>query len=132
MNTRLSQLVLRGGIITSLILGVSLILGGYRASAAGMHGHGPGGMPTMREFGGHHVMFGPQHAGFPWLGLLVFFIIGIAVAVLLVKWLKNKSKTPSMEHFIQTTLASPYKSMNSQNEHILDQWEKELNKKENV
>lgn len=132
MNTKFAQTLLKGGIITSLIMGVFLLLGGYRASAAGMHGHGPGGMLPTRNFGGHHVLFSPQPGGFPWLGLLVFFIIGITIVVLLMKWLKKKAKTSSMEQFIQTTLSSSYRPMNSQKEHILDQWEYEINKKENV
>ncbi len=131
MNTKISQPLLRGGIITSLIMGVFLI-GGYSASAAVIHGHGPGGMMPNRGFGGHHVLLGPQHGGFPWLGLLVFFIIGITIIVLLMKWLKKKAKATSMEQFIQTTLASSYRPMTSEKEHILDRWENEINKKENV
>ncbi|MFC7686473.1 hypothetical protein [Ureibacillus sp. GCM10028918] len=41
MKTNLRQTFLKGAIITSLILGVSLMLGGYGISAAGIHGHGP-------------------------------------------------------------------------------------------
>lgn len=132
MNTKLSRSVLRGGMIISLIVGVFLLIGGNSASAAGMHGHGPGGMVPARDFGGHHVLYGPQHGGFPWLALLVFFIIAITVVILLMKWLKKKAKATSMEQFIQTTLASSYRPMKSQKECILDQWEKEINKKENV
>lgn len=132
MNTRFSQSLLRGGIITSLIVGGFLLLGGFSVSAAGMHGHGPGEMLPTRDFVGHHVLLEPQHGGFPGLGVLVFFIIGMAIVVFLMKWFKRKAKATSMEQFIQTTLASSYRPMESQKEHILDQWEHEINKKENI
>lgn len=129
MKMNLSQTFLKGGIIASLILGVSLTLGGYGVSAAGIHGHG--GMLPTRGFDNHHISYGPHHGGFTWIGFIVFLIVGIAVVIFLMKWFKKGYKSTAMEQFIQTTIASPYKPLNSQKEDILDQWEKEVNKKGN-
>ncbi|HWL13703.1 MAG TPA: hypothetical protein VNQ57_11985 [Ureibacillus sp.] len=127
MKTKSSLTFLKGAIITSLFIGVSLIVGGYSVLAAGLHRQGPGGMVP----GGHHELYGPQHGGFSWLGFVLLIMLGIA-AVLLFKKFNQKSKSSSMEQFIQTTLTSSYQPVNSQKEHILDQWEKEINKKENI
>lgn len=132
MKKNLTQTILNGPIITSLLLGVFLIMGGYGVSAAGLHGHGSGGALPNRGFGGQHVLYVPHDGGFPWISLFVALTIGTAIVLCLMKWLKKKEKVTSIEQFIQTTLASPYKPMNSQNEHILDEWEKERNKGEGI
>lgn len=132
MNTKLKKSIFWGAWITPLVLGVYFLFGGYSALAAGPHGHGPGGMGPRGGFGGHQVMNGAHHGGFSWLGFLLFLIIGIAIAVLLVKWLRKKSKATSMQQFIDTSIMSSPKPINNQNTSILDQWEKNLvNKKEN-
>ncbi|MFC7686474.1 hypothetical protein [Ureibacillus sp. GCM10028918] len=63
-------------------------------------------MMQTKGFGGHHVLYGPQHGGFSWIGLVVFLIVGIVIVIFIMKWLKKKSKSTSMELFIQTTLAT--------------------------
>ncbi len=81
-------------------------------------------------FASHQMMNGAyQHGGgFPWL----FLIIGIVAVVLLVKWLRNKSKAASMQRFIDTSLVSSHIPVANQNANLLDQWEKSLlTKKEN-
>jgi hypothetical protein len=132
MNTKLKKSIFWGALITPMVLGVYFLFGGYSVLAAGPHGHGRGGMGQRRGFGGQLVMNGAHHGGFSWLGFLLFLIIGIAIAVLLVKWLRKKSKASSMQQFIDTSIISSPKPMMNQNTSILDQWEKNLiNKKEN-
>lgn len=127
MNTKLKKSIFWGALVTPLVLGVYFLFGGYSALAAG-----PGGMGPRGGFGGHQVMNGAHHGGFSWLGFLLFLIIGIAIAFLLVKWLRKKSKASSMQQFIETSIISSPKPMMNQNTSILDQWEKNLiNKKEN-
>jgi hypothetical protein len=133
MNTTLKKLIFWGALMTPIIIGFNLLVGGYSVLAAGPHGHGRGLMgPRGGGFGGHHMMQGPYHGGFPWLGFLLFLIIGIVILVLFVKWLKRKAKDASMQQFIDTSLLSSHRPIMNQNANILDQWEKNLiNKKEN-
>jgi hypothetical protein len=133
MNTKLKKSIFWGALITPMVLGVYFLFGGYSVLAAGPHGHGRGGMGGQRGgFGGQQVMNGAHHGGFSWLGFLLFLIIGSAIAVLLVKWLRKKSKASSMQQFIDTSIISSPKPMMNQNTSILDHWEKNLtHKKEN-
>jgi uncharacterized membrane protein len=102
------------------------ILSGHWGFGGGLRGgHGPQG-----GFGGHHHVMGGPHfgGGFPWLALL----IGLAVLVLLIGWLRKKSKASSMNEFIDTTVVSSHTAVNTQNARILDQWENNITtKKEN-
>nr|WP_106782678.1 hypothetical protein [Lysinibacillus timonensis] len=128
MKSNLAKVIL-GATLTSMLLGVCLLLDGRnRVLAAGMHGHGPEGMFLK---GGHPIMYEPHHGAFPWLGVVVFFIVGIAILVLFFKSLKKKDTTSSMEQFIQTNLVTSTSTLKSQKEDLLDQWEKDLMKKEN-
>ncbi|PMC38014.1 hypothetical protein CJ195_10510 [Bacillus sp. UMB0899] len=128
----MKKTVFWGAIITPMVLGVYFLVGGYSALAAGPHGHGPGGMSPRGGFGGHHQMYGPQHGGFSWISFLIFLIIGIAILILLVKMLRRKAKTSSMQQLIDTSLMSSHKPVINQNENILDQWERNITtKKEN-
>ncbi|MFJ7738759.1 hypothetical protein ACIQ2D_20835 [Lysinibacillus sp. NPDC097287] len=113
-------------IIVSGILGFSLLVGGsFKVLAAGMHGRGPNG------FGHHPAIYGPHDVEFPLLGMLLFLIIAVIVLVFIMSWFNKKTKEFSMEQFINTSLASSYRPMENQNEDILDQWEKNINNKEN-
>lgn len=134
-----SKVFFWGIIIASTVLVINVLhflLGGQSAFARGQHGHVPGGMGQQgmgsRGGGGfesHHFMNGPHHGGgFPWLAL----IIGLAVLVLLVRWLRKKAKTSSMNQFIDTSLVGSHTPVINQNASILDQWEKNIiTKKEN-
>lgn len=115
-----------GGMITLIILGFNLLIGGHQIR----YGH----VPPRGGFGGHHFMYGPHHGGgFSWLGFLIFLLIIITSLVLFAKWLKRRAKKSSMQQFIDTSLASSYKPIMNQNDSILDQWEKNLkNNKENI
>ncbi|TWE01131.1 hypothetical protein FB550_106188 [Neobacillus bataviensis] len=74
------------------------------------------------------MMDGAHHCGGPW----AFLIIGLAVLVLLVRWLRKKSKATSMQQFIDISLVGSQIPVTNQNANILDQWEKTLlTKKEN-
>ncbi|RBW69390.1 hypothetical protein [Bacillus taeanensis] len=131
MNTKVKKGIFWGGIIASMILVISVfhnLFGGLTALAA--HPHGPRGMSPHGGFGNQHIM-GYHHGGFSWLWFLFFLILAIVVLVLVVKWLRKKSKVSSMQQFIDTSLMSSYRPFTNERESILDQWEKNLNKKEN-
>ncbi|MBZ5752410.1 MULTISPECIES: hypothetical protein [Metabacillus] len=134
MNSKVKKVLFWSAITTPMVFGVYFLLGGYSALAAGPHGHGPREMGLRGDFGGHHMMYSHHHGGgFSWWGLLLFLIIGIAVLVLFVKWLRKKAKATSMQQFIDTSIMNSHKPMMNQNESILDQWEKNIvNKKENL
>ncbi|MEH7158920.1 hypothetical protein [Neobacillus drentensis] len=132
MNTKVKKGIFWSVIITSTVLVINLLhllVGGSSAFARGPEGHGRGGMGHGGGFGGHQMMNGAHHdGGFPWL----FLIIGLAALVLLVRWLRNKSKASSMNQFIDTSLVGSHVPVTNQNASILDQWEKnQLTKKEN-
>ncbi|WP_409304081.1 hypothetical protein [Peribacillus sp. SCS-155] len=134
MTAKWIKTIFWGGVISPFVLGVYFLFGGYSVLAAGPHGHGPGGMGPRGGFGGgHHGMHGPHHGGgFSWLGTLLFVIIVAAIVVFLVKWLRKKSKAASMQQFIDTSLIASRTQHVSNNDTILDQWEKNItNKKEN-
>ncbi|KKI93503.1 hypothetical protein WQ54_04560 [Bacillus sp. SA1-12] len=132
MNTKVKKSIFWGTIITPMMLGVYFLFGGKSALAGGPHGHGPGGMGPRGGFGGHHMINGPHHVGFSWLGFLLFLIIGIAILFLLVKFLRKKAKASSMQQFIDTSLMSSRQPVMNKNESFLDQWEKNVTtKKEN-
>ncbi|NHC41928.1 hypothetical protein G6549_18405 [Bacillus sp. MM2020_1] len=140
MNTKVKKGIFWGVIIASTVLVINVLhflLGGGSAFARGPHGHGGGmgqrgggfdaGQQMMK--GGHQMMNGAHHSGgFPWL----FLIIGLAAVVLLVRWLRKKSKASSMQQFIDTSVIGSHIPVTNQNASVLDQWEKNLlNKKEN-
>ncbi|MGM7723863.1 hypothetical protein [Metabacillus sp. Hm71] len=132
MSFKVKKSLFWGTIITPMVLGVYFLFGGDRTLAGGPHGHGPGGMGPRGGFDGHHMMNGPYHGGFPWLSILLFLIIGIAILLLLVKMLRKKSKASSMQQFIDTSFMSPRQPIMNKNESFLDQWEKNVTtKKEN-
>jgi uncharacterized membrane protein len=144
MNTKVKKGIFWGVIVASTVLVINVLhflLGGSSAFARGPHGHGSGGMGQKGEmvqqggfgqqggFNGHQMMNGGHHqGGFPWL----FLIIGLAVLVLLVRWLRKKSKASSMQQFINTSVVGSQIPVTNQNASALDQWEKNLvTKKEN-
>jgi hypothetical protein len=132
MNTKVKKGIFWGVIIASTVLVINVLhlsFGGSGAFARGPHGHGPGGMGRGGGFSGHQVMNGAhQGGGFPWL----FLLIGLAVLVLVVRWLRKKSKATSMQQFIDTSLVGSHIPVTNQNANVLDQWEKNiLTKKEN-
>lgn len=134
MNFKLKKTIFWSMIFTTMVLGLSLLIGGYRAFAHGPHGHGPGGMGLRGgDFGGRHMMQGPHYGGgFSWLTILVILIIGIVILMITLKWVRRKTKVSSMQQFIDTSLMTSYKPTLNNQESFLDQWEKQvINKKEN-
>ncbi|WP_223594465.1 hypothetical protein [Neobacillus bataviensis] len=122
-----NKVVFWGIIIAASVLVINVLhflLGGHSAFARGPHGQGHGGMGTRGGgFGHNQFMNGPHHeGGFPWLAL----IIGLAVLVLLVRWLRKKAKTSSMKQFIDTSIVGSHTPVMNQNAAILDQWEKNI------
>ena len=135
VNTKARKGIFWGVIIASSVVVINVLhflLGGSSAYARGP-GHGGMGHQGMGPrgggFGGRHMMNGPHHGGgFPWL----FLIVGLVVLVLLIKWLRKRSKTSSMKQFIDTSMMSSHIPVSNQNGNLLDQWENNLkNKKEN-
>ena len=126
MNTKVKKSIFWGGIIASMVLIMNLF-GGLNALADGPRGHGEGGMVHSGQ-GGNHMM-GHHHSEFSWFWFLLLLIIGIAVLVLLLKWLRRKSKSSAMQQFIDTSLISSQKPLTNQSANVLDQWEKNIDKK---
>ncbi|WP_251550266.1 hypothetical protein [Neobacillus muris] len=133
MNAKVKKGIFWGGIAAVMLLVFNVLhflTGGSSAYARGPHGHGFGGN-GMRGggFAPHSMMNAPHHGGgFPWL----FLIVGLAVLVLLVRWLRRKSKASSLKQFIDASLAGSHLPVTNQNANLLDQWENNLlNKKEN-
>jgi hypothetical protein len=133
MNARFKKGIFGGVMIASTVLvinGLHFLIGGSSALAMGPHsGHGPGGMGPQGGFDHHPLASSVQHGGgLPW----VIFIIGLFAVVLLVRWLKKKSKTSSMQQFIDTTLVSSHLPVTNQTANALDHWEQTIiTKKEN-
>ncbi|WP_462412936.1 hypothetical protein [Neobacillus sp. Marseille-QA0830] len=133
MNTKLKKGIFWGAIVASMVIAFNVfhfLLGGSSAYARGPQGHGFDGRGMHGGgFTSHQMMNAPhQGGGFPWL----FLIIGLAVLVLVVRWLRNKSKATSMQQFIDTSLVGSHIPVTNQNANLLDQWEKNLlTKKEN-
>ncbi|WHY66632.1 hypothetical protein [Neobacillus sp. SuZ13] len=124
MNSKVKKGIFWSVIVTSTVLVINLLhalLGGSSAFARGPHGHGAGQMGQHGGFrGGQEMIHGAHHGGgFPWL----FLIIGLAVLVLLVRWLRKKSKTSSMKQFIDTSVVGSHIPVTNQNASVLDQWE---------
>lgn len=131
---KMKKTIFWGALMTPMVLGIYFLLGGFSSAmaAGGPHGHGPGRVGPREGFGGGQMMNVPHHGGFSWLGFLIFLIIGLAVLVLLVKWLRKKSKASSMQQLIDTSLMSSHKPVRNQNHNLLDQWENTVTtKKEN-
>lgn len=124
MNTKVKKGIFWGVMMASTALVINVLhflLSGSSAYARGPYGHGTAGM-VQGGFHPHQMINGPHYGGgFPWL----FFIIAAAVLVLLVRWFRRKSKTSSMQQFIDTSLAGSHIPVINQN-NVLDQWEKNL------
>ncbi len=140
MNQKLKKGIFWGGIIASMILVMNVfhyLFGGIHTLAFDPHGHGHGhgGMGPSGGWGHSNHMIGNQsHFGFLWIGFLLFLIFVLVAVVLVMKWIRRKSKASSMQQFIDTSLMGTYSPLSSQNQNanVLDQWEKSLNnKKEN-
>ncbi|MDQ0199183.1 hypothetical protein [Neobacillus ginsengisoli] len=135
MNTRVKLGIFWGAIVAAIIVGINFfrhLLGGHRDFYGGPNGFRSEGWGRRGGFRQQQFMNGPHHGGdFHLFGPLLFLIIGLAVLVLLVRWLRRKAKASSMERFIETPLMSSHTPVINHNARILDQWEKNLtNEKE--
>jgi len=132
MSAKFKKTVFWGAMLTPMVMVLHFLLGGFHVAEA--HGHGPKGMEMGRQgFAGHHMMGHPHFfGGFHWIGSLLFFIAIIAIVVWVVKRMKGKAKTSSMQQMIDTSFVSTPQQMSSRSGNVLDQWEKQItNKKEN-
>lgn len=134
MKAKVKLAIFFGVVITSILLMVNfffhLFVNQPQQVVVTRH---PGGRGQHGGFEAHAIMRAPHHGGdFSWMGLLLFLVIGLAVVVLLVKWLSNKSKKSSMQRLIETPVTGSYTTVINRNAQVLDQWEKNLpTKKEN-
>lgn len=136
MKAKVKLAIFFGVVITSILLIVNFFLhlfANQPQQVVVMKGFHAGGRGHRGGFETHAVMRVPHHGGdFSWMGLLLFLVIGLAVVVLLVKWLSNKSKKSSIKRLIETPVTGSYTTVFNRNAQVLDQWEKNLpTKKEN-
>jgi H+/Cl- antiporter ClcA len=133
MNTRVKLAILWGVMITAVLVVINFflhLLGGNQNNVVFQNGFRPEGRGHHGTRGPHQFMNGPHHGGeFSWFGLLLFLIIGLAVLVLIVKWVRRKAKNSAMQQFIDTPVVGSHIPIVNQNASMLDQWEKNITKK---
>jgi H+/Cl- antiporter ClcA len=133
MNTRVKLAIFWGVIITSALVVINFflhLLGGNQTNVLFQNGFRPEGRGHHGGRGPHQFMNGPHHGGeFSWLGLLLFLIIGLAIVVLIVRWVRRKAKNSAMQQFIDTPVVGSHIPIVNQNASMLDQWEKNISKK---
>jgi H+/Cl- antiporter ClcA len=133
MNTRVKLAIFWGVIIASALVVINFflhLLGGNQTNVVFQNGFRPEGRGHHGGRGPHQFMNGSHHGGeFSWLGLLLFLIIGLAIVVLIVRWVRRKAKNSAMQQFIETPVTSSHIPVVNQNASMLDQWEKNINKK---
>lgn len=83
------------------------------------------GRGHVAGFPHHQFMYGPHYGGeHLFIPIIVFLIIGAAIGVLLLKWMRGKRREQSFEHF---TTEIPFSNINvslhNRNADILDKWE---------
>jgi fructose-specific phosphotransferase system IIC component len=131
MKTRVKLVVFWGAIITAIFVAINVLrhlLGGEhrdfvkgaRSEAWGRHG----------DFGHHQMMYGfHHHEEFHWFALLLFLLIGLAVVILFVKWLRRKAKSSNKKQLNNTPIMNSHTPVINHNGRILDQWEQKMMKK---
>lgn len=139
MNNTIRKSIFWGAVITSMTLVISLffnLFGGNAALASGFHEHDRGSVMVLHKGFGHEQMVASSHhgIGLSWIWFLLILTIGLTVLFLAVKGLRKKSRSASMEQFIDSSLiSSPRPLINNNNASILDEWEKNItNKKERL
>jgi H+/Cl- antiporter ClcA len=135
MNIKVKLAVFWGVMITTALVGINFFLhliGGHQNNVVFQQGFRPEGRGHHGGKGTHPFMNGPHHGGdFSWFGLLLFLIVGLALLVLIVKWVRRRAKNSAMQQFIDTSVAGSHIPIINQNVIMLDQWEKSITKKEN-
>ncbi|NWQ42415.1 hypothetical protein MLOOGBEN_17070 [Bacillus sp. EB106-08-02-XG196] len=133
MNTRVKLAIFWGVMITAALVVINFflhLLGGHQTNVVFRNGFRP-------EERGHHggrgprqFMNGPHHGEeFSWLGLLFFLIIGLAILILIVRWVRRKARNSAMQQFIDTPVVGSHSPIINQNASMLDKWEKNITKK---
>lgn len=133
MNTKVKLAIIWGVIITSALVVINFflhLLGGRQTNVVFQNGFRPEGRGHHGGRGPHPFMSGPHHGGdFSWFGFLFFLVIGLALLVLIVRWVRRKAKNTAMQQFIDTPVVGSHIPVINQNANILDQWEKNITKK---
>lgn len=131
MNTRVKLAIFWGAVVTSVVLVMNFLLhliGGLHSNTVVVvNGFRPEGRRHYGGMGAHQFINGPHHGS--WFGTLLCLIIGLAILVLLVRWVRKKSRTSSMQQLIETPVSGSHIPVVNQNASILDQWEKNITKK---
>jgi H+/Cl- antiporter ClcA len=119
MNTRVKLAIIWGVIITSALVVMNFflhLLGGQQTNVVFQNGFRPEGRGRHGGRVPHQFMNGPHHGGeFSWFGLLLFLIIGLALLVLIVKWVRRKAKNSAMQQLIDTPVAGSHIPIVNQN-----------------
>ena len=133
MNTKVKLAIFWGVMIASALVVINFflhLLGGNQTNVLFQNGFRPEGRGHHGGRGPHQFMNGPHHGGeFSWLGLLLFLIIGLAIVVLILRWVRRKAKNSAMQQFIETPVTGSHIPVINQNASILDHWEKNTIKK---
>src|SRR5689334_558326 len=101
LKARVKLGIFLGVIVASIIMGINffrhLLEGGHRSFNGGPNEFRSGRMMGDRGgFGQHAYMYGPHHGGeFHVFGFLLFLIIAAAIVILVVRWLRRKTKASS-------------------------------------
>ncbi|WHY01205.1 hypothetical protein [Neobacillus sp. DY30] len=95
MNTRVKLGIIWGAIITSGLVVMNFFLhlaGGHQTNVGFQNGFRPEGRGHHGGRGHHPLINGPHHGGeFSWFGLLLFLMIGLALLVLIVRWVRKNN-----------------------------------------
>jgi H+/Cl- antiporter ClcA len=133
MNTKVKLAIFWGVMIASALVVINFflhLLGGNQTNVVFQNGFRPEGRGHHGGRGPHQFMNGSHHGGdFSWLGLLLFLIIGLAILVLILRWVRRKAKNSAMQQFIETPVTGSHIPVINQNASILDHWEKNTIKK---
>ena len=133
MNTKVKLAIIWGVMITAALVVINFflhLLGGNQTNVVFQSGFRPEGRGHHGGRGHHPFINGPHHGGeFSWFSLLLFLIIGLALLVLILKWVRRKAKNAAMQQFIDTPVTGSHIPVINQNANLLDQWEKNITKK---
>jgi uncharacterized membrane protein len=144
LSARVKLGIFWGAIAAFIIVGINVIRhlfesrrqfsggpNGFRSG--GMMGTQGGMMNRQGGFGRNEFMYAHHHGGdFHIFGVLLFLIIAAAIVIFVLRWLRRKTKSSSMQQLIDTPFVSSHTPVSNMNGNILDQWEKSLkDQKEN-
>jgi len=133
MNNKFKLAIIWGAIAASLLVVFNFFLhlaGGPQSKIAAFREVRPEGRGHHGGFGHQPFMTNSHHGGdFSWLAFLLILLLGLAIVVLFVRWLRKKAKASSMQQFIETPVTGSHIPVINQNARLLDNWEKNIAQK---